>query len=64
MFFDLPLEQLQTYLPPRHEPADFDSFWRRTLQEGRSFPLGAEFESLDAGLALIEAYDVTFNGYG
>ena len=64
MFFDLPLEQLQTYVPPRNEPADFNSFWQRTLQEVRSYPLGAKFEWIDAGLALIEAYDVTFNGYG
>jgi cephalosporin-C deacetylase len=63
MFFDLPLEQLQTYLPPRTEPADFDAFWRQTLQEARSFPLGAKFEPIDAGLALIDAYDVTYHGY-
>jgi cephalosporin-C deacetylase len=63
MFFDLPLEQLQTYLPPRNEPADFDSFWQQTLQEARAFPLGAKFEMIDAGLALIDVYDVTFNGY-
>ncbi len=64
MFFDLPLEQLQTYLPPRTEPADFDKFWQQTLAEARSFPIGAKFEPIDAGLALIEAYDVTYNGYG
>jgi cephalosporin-C deacetylase len=64
MFFDLPLEQLQTYLPPRNEPADFDAFWQQTLKEARSFPLGAKFEPIDPGLPLIEAYDVTYNGYG
>ena len=64
MFFDLPLEQLQTYLPLRNEPADFDSFWQQTLREARSFPLDAKFEPMEAGLALIEVCDVTFNGYG
>ncbi len=64
MFFDLPLEQLQTYIPPRSEPADFDSFWQQTLAEARSFPLGVKFEPSDAGLTLIDAYDVTYNGYG
>src|SRR5512143_2559690 len=64
MFFDLPLEQLQKYLPPRNEPADFDAFWQKTLQEARAFPIGAKFELTDSGLALIEAYDVTYNGYG
>src|SRR5512139_2687770 len=64
MFFDLPLEELKTYLPPRTEPADFDAFWQQTLKEARSFPLDAKFEPIDAGLALIDAYDVTYNGYG
>ncbi len=27
-FFDLSLDQLQTYKPPRNEPDDFDAFWR------------------------------------
>ncbi len=26
-FFDLPLEDLQVYRPPRQEPSDFDAFW-------------------------------------
>ena len=47
LFFDLPLEQLQIYLPPRREPADFDSFWQQTLREARSFPLGAKVGLLD-----------------
>ena len=64
MFVDLPLEQLQNYLPPRHEPSDFDAFWQLTLAEARAFPLGAKFELVDYGLSLIETYDVTFNGYG
>jgi cephalosporin-C deacetylase len=64
MFFDLPLEQLQTYLPPRNEPADFDKFWQQTLAEARAFPIAAKFELINAELALIEAYDVTYNGYG
>ncbi len=31
MYFDLPLDQLKTYLPPREEPADFDAFWAAPL---------------------------------
>jgi cephalosporin-C deacetylase len=64
MYFDLPLEQLQTYRPPRTEPDDFDSFWAQTLAEARRFPLAARFEPVDFGLKLIETFDVTFNGYG
>ncbi len=62
--FDLPLEQLQTYLPPRDEPADFDAFWQRTLDEARQYPLNATFAPLDTGLALVETFDLTYAGYG
>ena len=64
MLFDLPLDQLETYLPPRSEPSDFDAFWAATLAAARAFPLEATFAPLDAGLRLIDAFDVTFRGYG
>lgn len=64
MLFDLPLEQLKTYLPERREPADFDVFWQKTLTEARQHPLEARFEPIESGLKLIETFDVTFNGFG
>ena len=64
MFFDMPLEELETYLPPREEPPDFDGFWQQTLAEARGFPLNTVFEPVDYGLSTIEALDVTFSGYG
>ncbi len=63
-FFDLPLAQLQTYMPPRTEATDFDSFWQQTLGEARQFPLNATFEPVDVGLTLQEVYDVTYSGFG
>ncbi len=63
MFFDLPLEQLKTYLPPRDEPADFDAFWTQTLAEANRFPLSPSFEPVDYYLRAQETFDVTFNGY-
>ncbi len=63
-YFDLPLEQLKTYLPPRKEPADFDAFWQATLAGARKFPLNARFEPADYGLDLMETLDVTYSGYG
>jgi cephalosporin-C deacetylase len=63
MLYDLPLEELQTYRPARNEPADFDAFWAQTLAEARQHPLNAQFEPADTGLKLVEAFDVTFNGY-
>jgi cephalosporin-C deacetylase len=64
MLFDLSLEQLQTYRPDRTEPVDFDSFWTQTLREARQHPLQPSFKPVDTGLKLVEAFDVTFNGYG
>ena len=64
MLFDMPLEQLRTYLPPREEPPDFDAFWEQTLAEMRTFSLDAAFEPVDYGLRTVETFDVTFNGYG
>ena len=63
-FFDLPIDQLRSYLPPRSEPAEFDAFWRQTLDEVRQTPLAATFEAVDYGLATVETFDVTFRGYG
>lgn len=63
-FFDLPLDELQNYKPERKEPADFDAFWQNTLDEAEQHPLAAEFNLRQTGLALIESFDVTFNGFG
>lgn len=63
-FFDLSLDELKTYRPPRQEPDDFDAFWQSTLAEARAHALEARFEPVDYGLATLETLDVTFNGYG
>ncbi len=63
-FFDLPLNELKTYTPAREEPADFDSFWKSTLDEARAHPLNAKFERVDYGLVAQETFDVTFAGFG
>lgn len=63
-FFDLPLDQLRTYAPPREEPTDFDAFWKRTLEAARAHPIGAAFAPVDTKLKLIESFDVTFHGSG
>jgi cephalosporin-C deacetylase len=64
MFFDLPLDQLREFRPPRLEAEDFDAFWAVTLAEARKHPLDASFEPVDFGLASVQTFDVTFNGYG
>jgi cephalosporin-C deacetylase len=63
-FFDLSLKELQSYCPDREEPADFDAFWKSTLDETRTFPLNVTFEKVDYGLVAQETFDVTYNGFG
>ena len=63
-FFDLSLDELKTYRPARTEPADFDSFWKFTLEEARAHPLNATFERVDYGLSAQEMFDVTYAGFG
>jgi cephalosporin-C deacetylase len=63
-FFDLPLNELKAYCPDRVEPADFDAFWKSTLDETRKHPLNATFEKVDYGLVAQETFDVTYAGFG
>ena len=63
-FFDMPLDRLREYAPPRDEAADFDAFWQRTLAETERHPLQPRFAPVDFGLRTVETFDVTFNGYG
>jgi cephalosporin-C deacetylase len=63
-FFDLPLEQLESYHPSRSEPADFEAFWSRTLDEARTFDLNPRFDPVGLELQLLEAFDLTYAGYG
>ena len=64
MIFDLPLEELQKYLPARTEPNDFDDFWSKTLADARRYPLEAVFEPFKTAMKLVEVYDLTFRGFG
>ncbi|MEA2536926.1 MAG: cephalosporin-C deacetylase [Chloroflexota bacterium] len=61
--FDLPLDELRSYRPERHEPADFDAFWRDTLAESRRSTFPPRFDPFDAGLVTVDAFDVTFPGF-
>jgi len=63
MYFDFPLDQLKTYLPPREEPADFDIFWQQTLNESKKYDLSPEFTPVDYGLKLVDCFNVIFSGY-
>lgn len=64
-YYDMPITELETYLPDRDEPPDFDDFWHLTLEQARQHPLDAQFTPVtDSGLVTVAAYDVSFSGYG
>ncbi|MCG3179083.1 MAG: Cephalosporin-C deacetylase [Phycisphaerae bacterium] len=63
--FDLSPDKLRTYRAPRHEPADFDRFWKQTLADARKHDLDASLVRVDEPIyELVDAYDVTYRGYG
>jgi cephalosporin-C deacetylase len=62
--FDLPLDELREYRSASVEPADFDVFWTKTLQQAREHDLDARFEPVETGLRAVQVYDVTFAGFG
>ena len=61
--FDLSLEELRAYRPPRSEPADFDTFWGETLATSRAVGAEPQFVRAASPLRTITTYDVTFAGY-
>ncbi|MEZ7002893.1 acetylxylan esterase [Streptomyces sp. AD55] len=62
--FDLPPDELRAHRSTSVEPDDFDAFWSKTLQEAREHDLDARFTPVDAGLATVRVWDVTFAGSG
>ena len=60
---DWSLETLESYLPGREEPADFDEFWSRTLAEAREHPMEPAFAPVDSGLSVLDVQDLTFPGF-
>ncbi|WUH92912.1 acetylxylan esterase [Streptomyces sp. NBC_00433] len=62
--FDLPLAELERYAPAVPEPDDFDAFWAGTLKQSDAAPVLVDVTPVDAGLSLVDTWDVTFAGYG
>lgn len=61
--FDLPLAELERYLPTRSEPGDFDAFWARTLDESRAHHRPPQFVPYPSGFRNTDVFDVTFSGF-
>jgi cephalosporin-C deacetylase len=63
MLTDLDEAGLRAYRSTYKAPADFDEFWRRTLDEAAEVPLDVRVEKVETGLRTIDVYDVTFAGF-
>ena len=63
MLTDLDETGLWEYRSTYKEPAGFDEFWHRTLDEAAELPLDVRIERVETDLRIIEVYDVTFAGY-
>src|SRR4051794_25836143 len=61
--FDLPLEQLESYLPEIREPADFDAFWRAAVDTAAGHPALLDVRPEPTDLELVQTWDVTFPGF-
>ncbi len=62
--FDLTVDELRAYRPTLDEPADFDDFWRTTITDARAVDVDVRMEPVEAGLELVDVFDVTFAGFG
>ena len=62
--FDLPLEQLKVYRGKNPRPADFDSFWDRSLVEMQSIDPKVELIKSEFQVPNAECFHLFFTGVG
>jgi cephalosporin-C deacetylase len=61
---DLTLEELIDYRPTVAEPADFDAFWKETIEEARSFDLDLRLQPVRTPYRSVDIQDASFCGFG
>jgi cephalosporin-C deacetylase len=64
MLIETDLDWVRGYRGSVAQPADFDQFWKHTLEAESANPLEVRLERVDTDLSLIDIYDVTFRGAG
>ncbi len=62
--FDFEPDVLRSYRPDVAEPADFDAFWARTLDESRALVEPPTLTEADSSLTLVDVFDLEFSGFG
>ncbi|MHB1491876.1 MAG: acetylxylan esterase [Cellulomonas sp.] len=60
-FFDLPIPELETYLPEREKLAGFDDFWSSTIAEARAKARTTRRPPVDSGCTELITEDIEFD---
>ncbi len=60
--YDLPLDQLRTYVSSTQPPEDLDAFWVEQLAVARSLTEALSVEPVDTGLSRVATDEVWFSG--
>jgi cephalosporin-C deacetylase len=61
--FDLDLDDVRRHTSTAVRPPDFDAFWSDTVADAQQHDLALSFELVDAGLDLLDVYDLRFAGF-
>ncbi|NMR19268.1 acetylxylan esterase [Cellulomonas fimi] len=64
MYTDLPDTELWHHRSNHAEPADFDAFWTRTLDEARVHDVAPRLTAVASPLTTLEVHDAVFPGFG
>jgi len=62
--FEMPHDQLVSYLGRNPKPADFDAYWDRALKELEATPAQVEFTPRSNPAQFAECFDLWFTGVG
>ena len=62
--FDLPLDQLKTYVPDTEVPTDFDDFWSARLEDAFLHAIDVAVEPAGDLIRSADVLDVRFSGHG
>ncbi len=61
--YDMPLSELENYLPPLTREKDFDKFWESSLEELKSVPFEYSLDPVDYPTKSIKMYKLNFKGF-
>ncbi len=61
--FNMPLEELQHYKPAQTRQDNFESFWKKRIEENSQYPLNIEVMERVYPVPGMRVYDIYFDGF-